>query len=115
MSSYFTPDHDTFRQSFRDFLQKEVVPYVNEWEEKGELPRSIYEKFGEMGFFGLPYAEHYGGLDLDFFYSVIFMEEMAKIDSGGTGAAIGAHVYLALSHLDNEGTDAQKDHYCAKA
>jgi acyl-CoA dehydrogenase len=114
MNTYFTPDHDTFRQSFRAFLQKEVIPFVNEWEEKGQVPRDIYRKFGDMGFLGLPYAEQYGGLDLDFFYSVIFMEEMAKIDSGGTGAAIGAHVYLALSHLDNEGTEAQKEHYLRK-
>jgi len=112
--SYFTPDHDTFRHAFRDFLKKEVVPFVNDWEEKCELPRSIWRKFGDMGFFGLAYPERFGGLNLDFFHTVIFMEEMAKVDSAGTGAAIGAHVYLALSHLDNEGTEAQKEHYLRK-
>ncbi|MCF8256078.1 MAG: acyl-CoA dehydrogenase family protein [Flavobacteriales bacterium] len=111
---YFTEEHDTFRQAFRDFLKKEVVPFVNEWEERGELPRSIWKKFGDMGFFGIASPERYGGLALDFFYTVIFMEEIARIDSAGTGAAIGAHVYLALSHLDNEGTEEQKEHYLRK-
>jgi acyl-CoA dehydrogenase len=112
--SYFTEEHEQFRQSFRDFLQKEAVPFVDEWEEKGELPRHIWRKFGDMGYFGIAYPERYGGLGLDFFYSVIFMEEMARIDSAGTGAALGAHAYLALSHLDNEGTEAQKEHYLRK-
>jgi len=112
--NYFTEEHHQFRQSFRDFLQKEVVPFVDEWEEKGELPRHIWRKFGDMGYFGIAYPERYGGLGLDFFYSVIFMEEMARIDSAGTGAALGAHAYLALSHLDNEGTEAQKEHYLRK-
>ncbi len=111
---YFTPDHDTFRQSFRDFLQKEVVPNVAQWEADGELPRSIWKKFGDMDYFGIAYPEAFGGLGLDFFYSVIFMEELARIDSAGTGAALGAHAYLALSHMDNEGTLAQKEHYLAK-
>jgi len=112
--NYFTEEHHQFRQSFRDFLQKEVVPFVDEWEEKGELPRHIWRKFGDMGYFGIAYPEQYGGLGLDFFYSVIFMEEMARIDSAGTGAALGAHAYLALSHLDNGGTEVQKEHYLRK-
>lgn len=112
--NHFTPDHDLFRQSFRDFLEREVVPHVDAWEVAGEVPREVFRKFGEMGFFGIPYAEEHGGLGLDFMHSVIFMEEMARIDSGGTGASIGAHVYLALSHLDNEGTEAQKHHYLRK-
>jgi len=48
--SYFTEEHDLFRQSFRAFLEKEVRPNVNQWEKDGELPREIYRKFGEMGF-----------------------------------------------------------------
>ena len=71
--NYFTEEHHQFRQSFRDFLQKEVVPFVDEWEEKGELPRHIWREFGDMGYFGIAYPEQYGGLGLDFFYSVIFM------------------------------------------
>ena len=64
--NYFTEDHEHFRQSLRAFLEKEVTPFVDEWEEAGEMPRSIWKKFGDMGYFGIPYAEKYGGLDLDF-------------------------------------------------
>lgn len=109
--TYFTEEHNQFRQSLRDFLTKEVVPFVDEWEENGELPNSIWKKFGDMGYFGLHYPEKYGGLNLDFFYTVIFLEELARINSGGTAAALGAHAYLSLAHLNNEGTDAQKEKY----
>ena len=64
-----------------------------------------------MGYFGLKYPEKYGGLDLDFFYTVIFLEELARVNSGGTAAALGAHAYLSLAHMNNEGTDEQKENY----
>ena len=108
---YFTEEHFQFRQSLRDFLNREVVPFVDEWEKVGNPPREIWKKFGDMGYFGLKYPEKYGGLDLDFFYTVIFLEELARINSGGTAAALGAHAYLSLAHLNNEGTEEQKENY----
>lgn len=110
-SYYFTPDHDMFRESFRDFLEKEVRPNVDQWEEDGELPRSIYRKFGEMGYFGLTLPEDYGGMNLDRWYNVIFDEEIARMNSGGFGASIGAHPLLALTHINVEGTESQKQRY----
>ena len=109
--SYFTEEHIQFRQSLRDFLEKEVVPFVDEWEEVGNPPREIWKKFGDMGYFGLRFPEKYGGLNLDFFYDVILLEEMAKVNSAGTSAAIGAHSYLSLAHLNNEGSEEQKQKY----
>jgi acyl-CoA dehydrogenase len=109
--SYFTEEHNQFRQSLRDFLQKEVVPFVDEWEKVGNPPRDIWKKFGDMGYFGLRFPEKYGGLSLDFFYDVILLEELAKINSAGTSAAIGAHTYLSLAHLNNEGSEEQKQKY----
>jgi len=109
--SYFTEEHNQFRQSLRDFLNKEVVPFVDEWEEVGNPPREIWKKFGDMAYFGLRFPEKYGGLNLDFFYDVILLEELAKINSGGTSAAIGAHTYLSLAHLNNEGSEEQKQKY----
>lgn len=108
---YFTEEHIQFRQSLRDFLNKEVVPFVDEWEEVGNPAREIWKKFGEMGYFGLRFSEKYGGLNLDFFYDVILLEEMAKVNSAGTSAAIGAHSYLSLAHLNNEGSEEQKQKY----
>ncbi len=108
---YFTPNHHLFRQSLRDFLQREVMPHINQWEEDGELPRSIYQKFGEMGYFGLMQPEKYGGLDLDIWYTVILNEEIVRVNSGGFGASINAHPYLAMTHLKAEGNEAQKQKY----
>lgn len=108
---YFTEEHKVFRKSFREFLQKEVVPHIEKWEKTGEIERFIWEKFGEMGYFGLSYPEEYGGLDLDIFYMVIFLEEMQKINSGGFAAAIWAHVYLAMTHLNKEGDERIKQEY----
>ena len=95
-STYFTEEHNLFRQTLRDFLAREVTPHIDEWEEKGELPREIYRRFGEMGYFGLGFPEKYGGMELDYFYSLIFSEELVRVNSGGFGASIGAHPGLAL-------------------
>jgi acyl-CoA dehydrogenase len=108
---YFTEEHNAFRASFKDFLQKEVVPYIDKWEKTGTIERFIWKKFGEMGYFGLSTPEEYGGLDLDLFYTIIFLEEMQKINSGGFAAAIWAHEYLAMTHLNKEGNHEQKLKY----
>lgn len=112
-SMYFTEEHQLFRKSLQDFLQKEVVPHIDKWEETGVIDRFIWEKFGEMGFFGLNTPEEYGGLDLDLFYTVILLEELQKINSGGFAAAIWAHVYLAMTHVNKEGDHALKEKYLA--
>ena len=105
---YFTEEHQAFRQSFRDFLQKEVVPHVDKWEKEGAIDRSIWKKFGEMGYFGINYPEEYGGLNLDIFYTVIFLEELQKVNSGGFAAAMWAHTYLAMTHVCEEGDERIK-------
>jgi len=108
---YFTEEHEAFRVSFRDFLQKEVVPHIDKWEKSGTIDRFIWTKFGEMGYFGLNSPEEYGGLNLDLFYTVIFLEELQKINSGGFAAAMWAHAYLAMTHLTKEGDDRIKTAY----
>ena len=110
-SMYFTEEHDAFRASFKDFLQKEVVPYIDKWEKTGTIERFIWKKFGEMGYFGLCTPEEHGGLDLDLFYTVIFLEELQKINSGGFAAAMWAHEFLAMTHLNKEGTEFIKQKY----
>lgn len=107
----FTEEHHSFRKSFQEFLQKEVVPHINKWEETGKIERFIWKKFGEMGYFGLNYPEQFGGLELDLFYTVIFLEELQKVNSGGFAAAMWAHAYLAMTHLNAEGDDEIKKNY----
>jgi acyl-CoA dehydrogenase len=110
-SMYFTEEHEAFRDSFKDFLQKEVVPFIDKWEKTGTIERFIWKKFGEMGYFGLCTPEEYGGLDLDLFYTMIFLEELQKINSGGFAAAMWAHEFLAMTHLNKEGTELIKQKY----
>jgi len=108
---FFSEEHQLFRSTFRSFLDKEVKPHVDQWEKNGQLPKSIYRLFGEMGYFGMTLPEAYGGLGGDVWYNVIFDEEIARMNSGGFGASIGAHPLLALTHLNAEGTEAQKQKY----
>lgn len=110
-SNYFTEEHQAFRESLKDFLQKEVVPHIEKWEKTGTIERFIWEKFGEMGYFGIAYPEAYGGLNLDLFYTVIFLEELQKIKSSGFAAAMWAHGYLAMTHLNAEGDERIKQDY----
>ncbi len=112
-SMYFTEEHNMFRQSLKDFLQKEVVPHIEKWEKEGTVERFIWKKFGDMGFFGVNYPEAYGGLNLDLFYTVIFLEELQKINSGGFAANMWAHAYLAMTHLNAEGSPEIKEKYLA--
>lgn len=108
---YFTEEHDMFRKGFREFLAKEVTPHIDEWEKTGTIPKEIYKKFGDMGYFGIRYPEAYGGLDLDIFYLVIWLEELQRINSGGFAAAMWAHAYLAMTHLYKEGSEEIKQKY----
>ncbi|MEG9328086.1 hypothetical protein SAMN04488034_105102 [Salinimicrobium catena] len=110
-SRYFTEEHELFRKSFQEFLQKEVVPHIEKWEKTGTIERFIWEKFGEMGYFGINYPEQYGGMGLDIFYTVIFLEELQKINSGGFAAAMWAHAYLAMTHVAKEGSEEIKQKY----
>ena len=110
-SIYFTEEHEMFRKSLQDFLQKEVVPHIEKWEKTGTIERFIWKKVGEMGFFGINYPEAYGGLNLDLFYTVVFLEELQKIKSSGFAAAMWAHAYLAMTHLNAEGDEHIKQNY----
>lgn len=110
---YFTEEHELFRKSLKDFLQKEVVPHINKWEETGKVERFIWKKMGDMGYFGLNSPEEFGGLNLDLFYTVIFLEELQKVNSAGFAANMWAHAYLAMTHLNKEGSHEIKDKYLA--
>ena len=112
-SMYFTEEHQLFRESLKKFLKKEVVPNIEKWEEAGTIERYIWKKIGDMGYFGLASPKIYGGLDLDLFYTVIFLEELQKINSGGFAAAMWAHAYLAMTHINKEGDNIIKKNYLA--
>lgn len=110
-SMYFTEEHQLFRESLKEFLKKEVSPHIEKWEETGTIERFIWKKFGDMGYFGLATPEADGGLGLDLFYTVILLEELQKINSGGFAAAIWAHAYLAMTHLNKNADEKLRKEY----
>src|ERR1700674_244369 len=88
-SMYFTDAHEELRLHIRRFLEKEVKPHLEEWEEK-TFPDSIFKRFGELGFLGLRYPPEYGGQGGDYFSAVVLSEELARIAAGGVGMAGGS-------------------------
>lgn len=90
----YAEEHKIFRQSIRKFFEKEVIPYVDEWEEAGIVPRSIWKKMGDQGFLCTSVPEEYGGLGADFLYSVIGIEELVRTRHAGLAAPLHSDVVV---------------------
>ncbi|HMW11988.1 MAG TPA: acyl-CoA dehydrogenase family protein [Chitinophagales bacterium] len=109
LSYYFNEDHETFRKSIKDFLEKEATPHIDQWEKDGKIPREFWKKFGEMGYFGLAYPAAYGGSDLDFFYTVVMIEEISKIFSGGFAITAAVQTCMSMPYILHHGSDYLKE------
>jgi len=108
---YFDEEHELFRESFRAFLEKEAIPHIDQWEEDRRTPRDIWKKMGDMGFLGLSYPEEYGGLGLDFFYDVVFNEELGRTNSGGFCITQQVTQYMAGPYILKYGSEELKQKY----
>ncbi len=109
---YLTREHEIFRTSLRKFLQKEAVPYYEEWEAKRMIPREFWLKLGDEGFL-CPYIdEEYGGLNTDFGYSVIIIEELEKVGSSLVGVSL--HNDIVVPYIDAFGNEQQKKEWLPK-
>jgi len=111
---YFTDAHEELRLHIRKFLEKEVQPHLEEWEEK-TFPNSIFERLGELGFLGLRYPPEYGGQGGDYFSAVVLSEEMARAGSGGLGMAVAVQTEMATPPVFKYGTEEQKRRWLAPA
>ena len=114
-SLYFTDEHDIFRKTVRQFIQSEVVPHVDKWEEERRIPREIWGRMGELGFLGIDVPEAYGGAGADFFQTVVFLEELGRCTAGGFAAAVSVHCYMATAHLMRAGSEELKEKYLRPA
>ena len=110
-SYYFTEEHELFRQSLRTFLEKEALPNIDKWEEERRTPRDIWKKMGDLGFLGLSYPEKYGGMELDFFYDVVFNEELGRMGSGGFAITQQVVQYMSGPYILKYGTEELKEKY----
>src|SRR5262245_44970725 len=107
----FGDEHAMLRRSIRAFVEKEVVPHVDAWEEAGRIPRELWRRLGELGFLGLEFPQEYGGGGADFAASVVLGEEMARCRSGGVAFSVLVHTDMSSPWLTRFGTEAQKRRY----
>ena len=104
---YFTDAHEELRLHIRRFLEKEVQPHLEEWEET-TFPDSIMKRFGELGFLGLQYPPEYGGQGGDYFSAIVLSEEMARAGCGGLGMAVAVQAEMATPPVHKFGTEEQR-------
>src|SRR3989304_4606633 len=78
MDFRLTEEERLVQQTAREFVDKELVPHVREWEEKGEVPRSFYDKMAALGFLGAPVPEKYGGAGMDYVSFMLLVEEISR-------------------------------------
>lgn len=115
-SLYFNKDHEQVRKALKEFVDKEINPNVDEWEEKGKAPlHDIFKKMGELGFLGIRYDTKYGGEGLDYWYDLIFLEEINKADCGGVPLAIMVQTHMATPAIDTFGSEYLKETYLKPA
>ncbi len=107
---YFTESHDMVRKSVREFIKKEVLPFIDDWEEAGGFPREMYRKAADMDILGIGFPEEYGGIPGDVFYRVAVTEELMRSGSGGFVAGLGS-LNIAIPPILSMGTDEQKQRF----
>jgi acyl-CoA dehydrogenase len=107
----FTEQHAMFRATVRSFVEREIMPHVEEWEQAGRMPRWIWPRMGELGFLGVEYDEKYGGGGADLLTSAVLHEECARSRSGSFAMAVGVHCDMASPHLYWTGSEALKEKY----
>ncbi len=105
--SLFSPDHESFRDAFRRFMDKEIAPFHAQWEEQGYVDRQVWNKAGDNGFLCMTMPEVYGGSGADKLYSVVQMEELAR--GGFSGIGYGLHSEIVAPYILHYGTSLQKE------
>ena len=105
----FSEEHEAFRDAFRRFVEKEIVPHHDGWEEQGYVDRSVWESAGAHGFLCSSMPEQYGGAGADKLYSVVIMEELARVNA--TGIGFGLHSEIVAPYVLHYGSEEQKQRY----
>ena len=112
----FTQEHQELQRSLKRFIDTEINPHVDEWEEAGIFPaHQVFRKMGELGFLGLCKPAEYGGLGLDYSYSVVMAEALGHIHCGAIPMAIGVQTDMCTPALARFGSDALRREFLAPA
>jgi len=110
----FTEEHDQLRESIGSFVEKELQPHAQEWEES-TFPNWVFQRMGELGFLGLSYPEEYGGQGGDYYCNLVLAEEMTKSNSGGLAMGVAVHTDMATPPIFLFGTEEQRQRYLVPA
>jgi acyl-CoA dehydrogenase len=114
ISPFFTEEHEMLRDQVRRFVEEEIKPYGENWEQQGFVPREVLRRMGSLGFFGIRYPEAYGGSEMDTLGSVVLAEELGRSTFSGVAITALVHTDMASVHVFNAGTDAQKSRWMRK-
>ena len=112
----FTPEHEQIADTVRKFVANEVNPHLPEWEAAGQFPaHQVFKKMGDLGLLGIKYPVEYGGMGLDFSYSMVMAEALGECNCGGVPMAIGVHTDMCTPALARFGSDELRRAYLAPA
>jgi citronellyl-CoA dehydrogenase len=112
----FTAEHRALGETVKRFCEQEINPFIKEWEEAEIFPaHELFKKMGNLGLLGVKYDTAYGGMGLDFSYSMVVAEELGAIPCGGVPMAIGVQTDMCTPALHRFGSDELKKEYLAPA
>jgi citronellyl-CoA dehydrogenase len=112
---YFNETHEAFRQSVKKFIDKDINPFMDEWEEKGTPLHSLFKKMGDLGFLGIRYDPKYGGQGLDYCFETILLEELGHVHGVGVSTAIAVQTNMATPAIAAYGSEYLKETYLRPA
>jgi acyl-CoA dehydrogenase len=107
----FDEDHEHYRESVRAFVQKELRPHAEEWEEAEDFPNATFKRMGDLDLFANKFDEKYGGTGAGHIFEAVLVEEMSRCGSGGVAAGLGAHSQIALPPIASFGNEEQKQRW----
>ena len=108
-----TEEQEQLRKEVRAFAEREVSPYVSEWDEKSEFPQKVVKKLGEMGLMGVIFPEDLGGAGMGYVEYVLAVEELSRVD-GSVGIIVASHNSLCTNHIMLAGNDEQRKRWVSK-
>ncbi|MBI2376302.1 MAG: acyl-CoA dehydrogenase family protein [Deltaproteobacteria bacterium] len=108
---FFTPDHQLFRKSVRDYVEQKLRPHAEEWEAAGIFPREVFKEMGDLGFLGIRVPEEYGGSGLDYGYTLAFAEELVSSSMAGLNMAMLVQTDMATPIIWEIGDDFHKRNF----
>src|SRR5947207_15313258 len=115
MDPPFTPEHQLFRRTLREYVERELAPHALEWDEAGLFPREVFQRMAEIGALGINYSEDVGGAGGDYWFVVVLCEELIRAQNSGVNMGVLVQAQIATPIIAEIGTDEQKKEFLQPA